>query len=125
MTFLERMGAETHAPMPRYLYLLEKPCHCIAATALVWRLTGWSALPIAWAVVVLYVGAGLVLWYRDRAFTWFGPGSLTGDALYHTLPSLPAPILAASLPRLSEAIALVVALLLWWQLDTAGYGPRR
>lgn len=126
MTFLDRMTTETGAPMPRWLYLLYKPVATVAIAAGIAGLTHLSPLPVAWAVTVFYVAIGIFTWYRRRSWTWFGPGSITGDTLYHLLPSLPAPVIAATGTPLGAKWTIVgVLVLLWWQLDTAGYGPMR
>lgn len=123
MTFADRMAAPTS--MPRASYLLSKPLHTIAIAAIIIGLTGLPALPVAWLAVVLYVGIGLGLWYRHGVKQWTGPGSFTGDLMYHTLPSLPAPILYCSWTVLFKVVMLCAAAAAWWALDTAGYGPVR
>lgn len=123
MTFADRMAAPTS--MPRSSYLLSKPLHTIAIAAIIIGLTGLPALPVAWFAVVLYVGIGLALWYRHGIKQWIGPGSFIGDLLYHTSPSLPAPILYCEWPVWLKLLAFAATCAVWWQLDTAGYGPVR
>ena len=124
MTFFSRMTTETGSPMPRWLYLLDKAGHTALLTLLLWRLTPLSITPAAAVSAALYVGVGLGLWYKGGIHHWFGPGSITGDLIYHWLPSLLVVIL--TLPnRLESACYLVATLIAWWLLDTAGYGPSR
>lgn len=125
MSFLSRMTTETGAPMPRWLYLLDKAAHtALIATALL-ALTPASPIVATITAVLLYVGAGLLSWDLHHDEPWFGPGSYTGDALYHLLPSLvPAALLVP--PNLPIRLASLAAIaLVWWTLDTAGYGPMR
>lgn len=119
------MLTETHAPMPRWLYLASKPCHTITIAVALHALAGVPWLIAAWVAVIAYVGIGLALWYRHGVRQWVGPGSFTGDLLYHTVPSMPAPILLAALPLTLTWALCVACLLVWWQLDAANYGPMR
>ncbi|CAN5922044.1 hypothetical protein BH11GEM2_BH11GEM2_38180 [soil metagenome] len=54
MTFRDRMTTETHAPMPRWLYVLDKTAHGIAITVTLAAFTGWPVFPL-----VLWVCAAL------------------------------------------------------------------
>ena len=127
MTFIARMTTETGAPMPRWLYLASKPMHTIAiAVAVHAYVPRIGLLTAAWIVTALYVIVGLLVWWRPRRKVWLGPGSIAGDALYHLLPSLPAPVLLAPVTGwLAKVIITLALLVLWWQLENAGYGPMR
>lgn len=80
---------------------------------------------MAWAVTTLYVIGGLFLWYRHGVPQWAGPGSVTGDAIYHLIPSLPAPVLLSGETVGGKLLLCGALLALWFELDVKGYGPVR
>ena len=125
MSLLSRLTTETGTPMPRYLYLLLKPVESIAIAVGVASLTGLPVLKVAWATVLVYTAIGLVLWYRHGVKQWLGPGSFTGDAMYHGLLCLPAPIVVSSIPIVAKWALLAACAALWLVLEHAGFGPMR
>lgn len=126
-TFFTRMQAETGTPMPRWLYLALKPIETVALGVFCWHFLGLSLTLAAWLVFLVYVGIGLLAWYRHRQVTFtLARGAFLGDLAYHGLCSLPAVLALAYLwPTWLRLMAILVALLLWWALDINGYGPAR
>lgn len=126
MTFYSRMKTETGSPMPRWLYLALKPVETVAMGVLFMRLFQISGLKAGIMAVVLYVGIGIIMWYRGGIKRWFGHGSFVGDIIYHGILSVPAIIWLWDRIGRYEAIGLTaVCLIFWWLLDTADYGPMR
>jgi hypothetical protein len=124
MSFRTRMMFETHAPQPRFLYLVEKIAETALIALVVWRCSPLSLLVSSLIAAVVYTAIGIGLWYQGGVRRWIGPGSFTGDVGYHLCPSLL--VVALVYPDRAIAVALfVIVALVWWVLDTAGYGPER
>ena len=125
MSFLSRMTTETGAPQPRWLYLVRKVCDTAAITLALTAFTPTPALAASLTASLVYVAVGQLAWWLPRPKRWAGPGSITGDSIYHLTPSLA--VVACVLPGgpLIRLGALAADVLLWWVLENAEYGPMR
>lgn len=121
------MKTPTGANPPRWIYLIVKPLETIGLMEILARLFGQPHRRAAWLAVAIYVGAGIVAWYRKRSRVLdLKPGHLVGDVVYHGVLSLPAVALVATRGGVPMRWALVLlCALVWWWLDTNGYGPMR